>query len=239
MPTIQPYMSDAYTKEFDATVTSVKDGKFVTLSTTYFYPSSGGQPHDTGVLRTKDGKEVKVIYAGFFDGTVSHQVEPEDVLKEGDEVHGVIDWERRYKHMRMHTAAHLVSYVFEHEKGAKVTGNQIGEDKTRIDYQLDDYNPEELRGFEDKVNELIARDLPVSAEVLPRAEAEEKLERLTTLAMGFPEEITEVRLLSIGDVDVQADGGTHVKSTKEIGKVRFLKFDNKGKNNRRVYFTLE
>lgn len=234
---IQPYMRDCYQKEFDASVTGVKDGKFVTLSETYFYPTSGGQPFDTGILRTEDGREVKVIFVGKF-GEISHQVEPEGVLKEGDKVHGVVDWERRYRHMRMHTAAHLVSYVFEHKKDAVVTGNQLGEDKSRIDYQLDDYDPEELQSFEADINDLIDQELPVESLFLSRVDAEERLNRLSTLKVGFPESIKEIRVLKIGDIDEQACGGTHLKNTKEVGRVEFLKFDNKGKNNRRVYFTI-
>lgn len=239
MADIQSYMRDGYRKEFSATVNGVTDGKFVTLSDTYFYPTSGGQPHDTGVLKTTDGREVKVVFVGLFNGIPSHQVEPAGVLNEGDEVTGVIDWGRRYKHMRMHTAAHLVSNIFETKKGAVVTGNQLGEDKSRIDYELDDYDPEELRAFESDVNALIEQALEVRTHVLSRQEAEERLERLSTLKMGFPEHIREVRLVHIGDVDIQACGGTHLANTKEAGRVRFLKFDNKGKNNRRVYFTVE
>ncbi len=239
MADIQPYMRDGYTKEFHTTVKSIADGKFVTLNETYFYPTSGGQPHDTGVLKTADGREVKVIFVGLFGEQPSHQVEPEGVLKVGDEVTGTIDWDRRYTHMRMHTAAHLVSKVFEDKKGAVVTGNQLGLDKSRIDYELDDYNPDELRAFEDVVNEFIEQSLDVTSHVVSREEAEELLDRLSTLKMGFPEHITQVRLVQIGDIDMQACGGTHLANTKEAGKVKFLKFDNKGKNNRRVYFTVE
>ncbi len=141
--------------------------------------------------------------------------------------------------MRMHTAAHLVSKVFEDRKGAVVTGNQLGLEKSRIDYELDDYNPEQLRAFEDVVNEYVSRALEVESEVVSRQQAEETLERLSTLKIGFPEGIVQVRLVRIGDIDVQACGGTHVKNTQEIGCARFVKFDNKGKNNRRVYFTLD
>lgn len=238
MADIHPYMHDAYTKEFSATITSVSEGKFVTLSESYFYPTSGGQPHDVGTLTTVDGRVANVIFVGLFDGRQSHQVAPEGVLKEGDVVSAVIDWDRRYSLMRMHTAAHLVSKVFEDKKGAVVTGNQLGTDKSRIDYELDDYNPEELRAFEEDVNALIAQALKVSTHVLSREDAEETLERLSTLKMGFPEHITQVRLVQIGDIDIQACGGTHLANTKEAGKVSFVKFDNKGKNNRRVYFTL-
>ena len=239
MADIQPYMHDAYTKEFSATITSVSEGKFVTLDTTFFYPTSGGQPHDTGTLTTADGRVVDVVFVGLFNGTPSHQVTPEGLLKKGDVVTGSIDWKRRYMHMRMHTAAHLVSKVFEERKGAVVTGNQLGTEKSRVDYELDEYNPDELRAFEDVVNEYIKQEHEVLSRVVFRSQAEQLLERLSTLKMGFPDNITQVRLVQIGDIDIQACGGTHLANTKEAGRVRFIKFDNKGKNNRRVYFTVE
>lgn len=236
--TIQPYMRDCYRKEFDATVRTVTDGRFVTLSETYFYPTSGGQPHDTGTLTTADGTEVRVVFVGKSDGSISHQVEPENVLAEGDAVHGIIDWERRHAHMRMHTAAHIISRVFEVEEGARVTGNQLGTEESRIDYELADYDPERMAAYAAEVNAIVARDLPVTSEFLAREEAERRTERLNTLAAGFPDAVREVRLLGIGDFDVQACGGTHVRSTGEIGEVVFTQFKNKGKNNRRVYFTI-
>ena len=235
---IELYMRDCYKKEWDTKVKSVKDGKFVVLEESYFYPASGGQPWDEGTLKTTDGREVNVVYAGKFGGVISHQVEPENVLKEGDDVHCKLDWERRYKHMRMHTAAHIISHIFQDKKGALITGNQLGTDKSRIDYQLEDYNPEEMKSYEPLVNEVVKKALPVHAEFLNREEAEEKVAKLSNLKVGFPEDIKEVRLLTIEGFDVQACGGTHLKNTSEVGTVKFIKFDNKGKNNRRVYYEL-
>ena len=233
------YLTDCYLKEFEAVVDSVKDDKYVVLDKTGFYPNTGGQPYDTGKLvRLGDGAEFNVVFVAKFGEIISHEFSPSG-LKPGDKVKGVIDWDRRYRLMRMHTAAHIISYLFEKKKQALVTGGQLDTEKSRVDYQLADYNPEELKSYEKDVNEIIARELPVTSHYVSRAEAEEMTERLSTLKMGFPEEVTEVRLLQIGDVDLQACGGTHIKNTAEIGIVRFIKFDNKGKNNRRVYYTIE
>ena len=231
-------MEDSYLKEFDATVESVKDGKFVVLDNTAFYPTSGGQPYDTGTMMTGDGREVKVVYVGKFGGKISHQVEPEGVLQEGDTVHCEIDWDRRYKLMRMHTAAHIFMQVLHNKMGALGTGNELDVDKSRIDFSLDEYDPELMQSAIDEANEIVARDLPVTVEFMTRAEAE-KEPSLTKLAMGLPENITDVRIVSIGDFDRQADGGTHVRSTKEVGKIVFLNSKNKGKGRKRAYFTVE
>src|SRR3989344_4630266 len=118
------YLADSYAKECAANVLFLKDGKFVVLDQTVFYPKSGGQANDTGIIRTNDGREVKVIFVGKFDGQISHQVQPENVLKEGDKVHCIIDWDRRYKLMRMHTSAHLLSAVINKESGVLITGNE-------------------------------------------------------------------------------------------------------------------
>ena len=129
------YMTDSYLKEFEAVVESVKDDKFVILDQTAFYPQGGGQPHDTGVMQLNDD-DYPVIFAGKFEGKISHEVSKPG-LKVGDKVTGKIDWERRYRHMRMHTAAHIIDAVLFNESGALCTGNQLGLEKSRIDFSLD------------------------------------------------------------------------------------------------------
>jgi len=231
------YLHDAYLKEWDATVTSVKDDKFITLNKTAFYPKSGGQPHDTGTIQTQDGKEYKVIFCGKFDGNISHELDSPG-LKVGDKVHCKIDWDRRYTLMRYHTTAHLISEVIHREAGALITGNQLDTDKSRIDFSLENFDQEKMQKYIDDANAIIQKDLKTSIKFMSRAEAE-KLPQLSKLAKGLPPELTTIRIVSIGDFDTQADGGTHVASTKEIGKIVLIKCDNKGKNNRRLYFKLE
>jgi len=235
------YMKDSYCREFEATVKSVSQGKFIVMDQTAFYPNSGGQPYDTGILtRTSDGKVFKVVYVGKFSGDISHEVENPDgsELKEGDKVKGEIDWDRRYKFMRYHTAAHIISGLIHEKTGAMITGNQLGTDKSRIDFSIDDYDAEQIKGFVKEANEKANAGTEVNTSFITREDAE-KIENISKLARGLPPGIKEIRIVDIVGIDRQADGGTHVKSTKEIGEIQALKCENKGKSNRRVYFSLE
>ena len=231
------YLLDCYTCEFDATVANVKDGKFVVLDHTYFYPTGGGQPHDTGKITTNDGTSYNVAFVGKFDGAISHELDRPG-LKEGDKIHGIIDWDRRYKHMRMHTAAHVFSNVIEKEAGALITGNQLGLEQSRIDFSLENFDREKMKEYEGHANRIVSEAHPVHWHLLPRAEAEARVERLSTLAKGFSPDIREVRLVEIEDFAIEACGGTHLKNTSEIKGIRITKVDNKGAKNRRVYFEL-
>ncbi len=234
-------MQDCYLREFDSTVKSVSQGKFVVLDQTAFYPNSGGQPHDTGTLtRQSDGKEFRVVFAGKFSGEISHEVgnPPGAELKAGDSVHGKIDWDRRYKLMRSHTAAHIISGIIHEKTGAMITGNQLGLDRSRIDFSLEDYDPGIMQGFIREASEKAGGGAPVEISSISRQDAE-KAEGLSRLAKGLPPGIKEIRIVDITGIDRQADGGTHVKNTSEIGEISLLKCENKGKNNRRVYFVLQ
>ena len=229
------YMNDSYIKEFEAVVESVKDNKFIVLDKTAFYPSGGGQPHDTGVFVCND-EEYPVVYVGKFSGEISHEV-TKSGLKVGDKVIGKINWDRRYKFMRMHTAAHLVSSIFHNKLGALITGNQIDEDKTRIDFSMENFDREKILEYIRVSNEIIEQDLPVKVYFLPREQAM-KIQGVVKLAGALPPEVSELRIVEIPGVDLQADGGTHVKSLVEIGTIEFVKAENKGKDNRRVYYTV-
>ncbi len=229
------YMNDSYLKEFDAKVVSVKDDKYVVLDQTAFYPNSGGQPYDTGKMVRGD-EEFPVVFVGKFSGQISHEV-GKPGLKEGDSVHCMIDWERRYKLMRMHTTAHIISTLINKETGAMITGNQLGLDQSRIDFSLEDFDREAFSNYIKLANEVVSRKLDVTATSMPRSEVEANPE-LCKLAKGLPPGIETLRMVKIGDVDIQPDGGTHVKNTSEIGKIELVKLENKGKNNRRLYFAL-
>lgn len=247
------YLRDSYLKEFEAAVKSVKDGKFVVLDQTAFYPNSGGQPYDTGSMtRESDGKVFRVVFVGKFGGVISHEVEnPEEgtTLKGGDRVKCSIDWERRYKLMRYHTASHVLSGIIHARTGALITGNQIGLDKTRIDFSLENYDPGMLQGFIREANDKAAAGAEVRISFITREEAERistqaspgsgPSETLSKLAKGLPPDIKEIRVVDIMGIDRQADGGTHVRNTREIGTITFVKSENKGKDRRRVYFSLE
>ncbi|MBW3004805.1 alanyl-tRNA editing protein [Candidatus Woesearchaeota archaeon] len=229
------YMNDCYAKEFDAIVTKV-DGKFIILDKTAFYPQGGGQPTDTGKL-IKDGEEYKVVFAKKTGGDISHEVDREG-LKEGDKVHCILDWDNRYVLMRMHTAAHILCEIFHKETGALITGNQLNVDKSRIDFNLENFDREKISEYVAKANEIVQKDLPIKIYTLPREEAM-KLPTVTKLANVLPPAVKELRIVEIVGFDTQADGGTHVKSTKEVGEIEVVGAENKGKNNRRVYFTLK
>jgi misacylated tRNA(Ala) deacylase len=229
------YLDDSYLKEFDAVVTSVKDDKFIILDQTAFYPSSGGQPNDEGIL-VKDGEKFKVVFVGKFDGEISHEIDHSG-LNKGDKVHCIIDWERRYKLMQAHTSSHVLSTLIHEETGALISGNQLGVDKNRIDFNLEDYNGEKMIEYVQRANEILKRNLDVSIAYMPREDAL-KIPSMVKLAGVLPPNIATLRIVSIGDFDTQADGGTHVHNTSEIGSLEFLKSDNKGKGNRRVYYRI-
>jgi len=201
------YLKDSYLKEFDSIVEEVNDGKFIVLNQTAFYPASGGQPCDEGMMVNEQGEEFKVIYVGKFSGKISHEVDKPG-LKTGNKVKCKIDWKRRYKLMRFHTATHILSEVLYREANALITGGQMDLEKSRMDFSLENYNLEKVKAYVDKANEIIEKDLPVSIEFLPREEAI-KLPKLSKLAKGIPESLEIVRIVNIGDFDIQADGGTH------------------------------
>ena len=230
------YMNDSYLKEFEAIVESIKDDKFVVLGKTAFYPSGGGQPHDTGTF-VCNGEDYPVVYTGKFSGQISNEVSKPG-LKIGDKVIGRINWDRRYKFMRMHTAAHLLISIFNRESNVLITGNQISEDQTRIDFNMENFDRDKIIQYIQTANEIIRQDLPVKTYYLPREEAM-KIPGVVKLAGALPPNVHELRIVEIPGIDIQADGGTHVKSLAEIGTIEFVKAENKGKDNRRVYYTVK
>lgn len=232
------YLDDSYLRECDAKVESVKNGRYVVLDRTIFYPKGGGQPHDTGkIIRKSDGQEFRVIFVGKFEGKISHEVDKEG-MKEGDEVKCILDWERRYKLMRMHTAAHVLAGGILYKKyGAKITGNQLEPDKTRFDFDLENFDRETFEKAVAEANEILGKDTEVKTYYLPREEAMKNPE-IVKLKDALPPNIDPLRIVEIVGVDIQADGGTHVKNLREVGKIRVIKLENKGKDSRRVYFEL-
>jgi len=228
------FLDDSYIKECDSTVISVND-KYVALDRTIFYPKGGGQPHDVGkILRAND--RFDVVYSGKFSGEISHEVDKPG-LAPNDKVHCILDWDRRYRLMRSHTAAHTLASIMWKDTGALITGNQLDIDKIRFDFNLENFDRETFQGLIEKANRLFETDTPVRWYELPREEAL-KIPGVVKMAGAFPPEIARLRIVEIEGVDRQADGGTHVKNLKEVGRIEFLKAENKGKNNRRVYFSL-
>ncbi len=230
------YMNDSYLKQWNAKVLKVTEGKFLILDKTAFYPKSGGQPCDEGFI-TKNGEKFKVVYVGKFSGEISHEVDKPG-LNEEDFVSCEINWERRFTFMRYHTACHLISNILYRKAKAKITGNQIELDKSRMDFSMDDYSPEKLQAFVDEANKIIQQDLPVTVDYMTPEDVMEKPE-LARLAAGLPKDLQEFRIVKIGDIDEQVDGGTHVSHLKEIGTIELTKTVNKGAKNRRMYFVIK
>lgn len=230
------YMNDSYLKEWTAKVVKVNDGKYIILDKTAFYPKGGGQPWDEGAISRNDDK-FNVVYVGKFSGDISHEVDKPG-LSVGDSVTCKLDWERRYTYMRYHTACHLISNILFRRADAKITGNQIELDKSRMDFSMDDYSPEKLQDYVDEANQIIQKDLPITIDYMSREEVLNQPE-LARLAIGLPENLQEFRIVKIGDIDKQVDGGTHIKNLSEIGKIEVIKTANKGKDNRRLYFILK
>jgi len=227
------YMDDCYLKEFEATVESVKDDKYVILDKTAFYPLGGGVANDIGVF-LKDEQEFPVVYVGKFDDVISHEVSKPG-LKAGDKVIGIINWERRFKLMKLHTAAHLLAAIFHKKSSALITGGKIEPDKARMDFSMEEFSREMIDDYCKLANELIQKDANIKISYMNRVEAL-KIPDMVKLANKMPPEVENLRIVEIEGIDKQADGGCHVKDLIEIGKIEILKVDNKGKNNRRVYY---
>lgn len=228
------YLEDTYKKEFKAKVEKAIENK-IYLDRTAFYPQGGGQPTDTGVLR-HEGEEYKVEKVKKDENGIAHYVDKEG-LKEGDEVEGELDWERRYTIMRMHTAAHALSSALSEKFGCQITGNNLDTDKSRIDFNLEEFDKEQIEKAVEELNEKLAEGAEVKTSSMPREEAL-KDPQLVKLANVLPPAIKELRIVEIEGIDRQCDGGTHVKNAEEMGKIEIVKYDNKGKTNRRIYFTV-
>ncbi len=229
------YMTDSYLRKFEAVVEEA-DGRNVALSETAFYPSGGGQPTDFGTIEAENGI-YNIVKAFKKDGKVWHEAHAEG-LQTGDKVKCEIDWDRRYKLMRMHTAAHIIFTILYNKTGALATGNQLDVDQSRLDLTLESFDRETIQAYIDETNEIIRRGIDVKVYFLQRDEAL-KIPGAVKLANVMPPEVEELRIVEIPGVDLQADGGTHVRNTKEIGKIILLKTENKGKSNRRIYYALE
>lgn len=228
------YIEDSYRRDFDATVESALLDR-ITLDKTAFYPASGGQPSDLGII-LRDGEEFKVLKVEALDCGIVHIVDKEG-LQPGNSIHALLDFERRYRLMRSHTACHILSAVIFKETGAKITGNQIDLSRSRVDFSLDSFDKAKMNEYIGEANRLIRENRPVKTRVLPRDEAL-RIPDLIRLAMDLPDR-EEIRVVEIEGIDTQACGGTHVKSTGEVIGIKMIKAENKGKSNRRVYFALE
>ncbi len=230
------YYDASYTRQLSASVTGI-DADWVELDVTIFYPMGGGQPGDTGTLTTPDGHQIKVIDTrwGESPGSIRHQLESaEHGLTIGDRVDTEIDWERRYKHMRMHTSMHLLGSLIP----VPVTGGAVGAEKSRLDFDLGEHQIDK-EDLTRRMNELVSAAHPVAFGTITEAELDEKPELVRTMSVQPPRGAGDIRTVRIEDVDYQPCGGTHVNNTSEIGPVRISKIENKGKRNRRVHIVFD
>jgi misacylated tRNA(Ala) deacylase len=231
------YQLDGYLKEFTATVTAVKEGA-VALDRTAFYPGGGGQPADTGLLAW-DGEERRVVKVKKEGADVWHTLGGDPLPQVGTEVTGKIDWEPRYQLMRTHTALHILCGVVWRDYGAQVTGGNMQPLKGRMDFEFETLRRELIDEIEESVNEEVAAARPVKLAVLPREEAFQIPDLIRTKINLLPPSIKEVRTVEIEGLDLQADGGTHVANTSEVGRIKIVDYKSKGKINKRIMIALE
>ena len=232
--------TDSYLKEFDAKIVSVdSESRAVGLDRTAFYPGGGGQPCDFGLL-TVDGTEYPVNKVKKHGPDALHFIGGDADLPEvGQTVHGVIDWERRYQLMRTHTAMHILCGVVFCDYGALVTGGNMDPLKGRMDFEFETMRKELVAEIEEAINIETQKEYDVKVAVLPREEAFQVPDLIRTKINLLPEGIKEIRTIEIVGLDLQADGGTHVRNTSEVGKLRVTNYKSKGKINKRIYLEVE
>ena len=240
-PTDLLYTADAYRRQFRSTVVAVDPAVHaVALQASAFFPTGGGQPHDIGTLRPAASQAAVTSVAKDQHGIVWHRLEDAASLPEmGQVAEGNVDWDRRYLIMRLHTAQHIMNGIIWRDHRAHVTGAQISPPEARLDFELPTISQEFAHQLETNINEIVAQNLPVRVLWLPRSEADRDPSLIRLKANLIPRSIDPLRVVDIVGLDRQADGGTHVASTGEVGHVRVIKAVSKGKANKRVRIALE
>jgi misacylated tRNA(Ala) deacylase len=233
------YQTDSYLEKFEAEVTAHDaDSHAVILSQTAFYPGGGGQPADSGTLSAQ-GADYRISRAKKGGEHVLHLVEGELPLPAiGSLIQGEIDWQRRYQLMRTHTAMHILCGVIFRDYGALVTGGDMDPLAGRMDFEFETMHKELVAEIEQSVNREVVKALPVRVEILAREAAFQIPDLIRTKINLLPEGIQQVRVVEIVGLDLQADGGTHVRNTSEVGRIRVVDYKSKGKINKRIYLEL-
>ena len=222
------YWEQPYSRDFKAEVVAI-DGSKIELDQTLFYPRGGGVSSDIGILGGQ-----KVVETTKDGGRIIHNLDSATGMEIGQKIDGSIDWDRRHRLMRMHTAGHLLSALF-YKSNCLITGNQIDVDRSRMDFNLEVFDRSQIESHVSEANILISQDAQVKSYFLDRAEAI-KVPELVKLAEATPPAEEKLRIVEIGGIDKQADGGLHVAHLSEIGRINLLKLENKGKTNRRMYY---
>lgn len=234
--TVLLYTTDAYILEFQAQVVAHAEGGVV-LDRSAFYPGGGGQPCDTGYLSASPDMWA-VTAVKKVNGEPVHIIEGE-LPALGMVVTGKLDWDRRYNLMRTHTAMHILCGVVFRDYGAQVTGGNMDPLQGRMDFEFETMRQELVVAIEEAINAEVAAARPVRVRILPRAEAFAIPDLIRTKINLLPEVITEVRTVELVGLDLQADGGTHVANTSEVGRIRVVDYKSKGKINKRIYLELD
>ena len=230
------YLTDSYKQSFNGIIMSVDESNYgIVLDQTAFYYGGGGQPADSGMLEVA-GVQYPVKRAQNINGKIVHFVDGEpSQVSVGSTATGQIDWDRRYQLMRTHTAMHVLCGVIFRDYGASVTGGNMEPLKGRMDFEFETMRKELVQEIERAVNVEVNNDRQVRTAILPREEAFKIPDLIRTKINLLPENIKEVRVVEIVGLDLQADGGTHVKNTAEIGQIRVVNYKSKGKINKRIY----
>jgi misacylated tRNA(Ala) deacylase len=228
-----PMVELNYVREFEARVTD-RGPDYVVLDRTAFYPEGGGQPYDTGRLEWEGGtaRVTRVLKRG---GSIRHYV---DQVPSVDVVKGRIDWDRRYAHMRMHTAQHLLSGLVFRTYGARTVGNQLYRDYSHVDFSPAGFSQEDLRKIEEEFNKAVAAGVPVTIYEEDRHVLEERIEEDRAIMELIPKGIQRLRVVQIGDLDLCPCAGTHVRNTSEMGRMRILRRRSKGRDVDRITYEL-
>ncbi len=234
------YQTDSYLREFSATIVSVDAAtRTVVLDQTAFYPGGGGQPCDFGSL-TAAGVTYPVEKVKKQGDAVLHYLGGTEALPEVDSaVSGLLDWERRYQLMRTHSALHILCGTVFRDYGAKVTGGDMDPLKGRMDFEFENMRGELVKAIETATNFEVQRGREIRVKILPREEAFQIPDLIRTKINLLPEGILEVRTVEIVGLDLQADGGTHVRNTSEVGKIKVVDYKSKGAINKRIYIEVE
>jgi misacylated tRNA(Ala) deacylase len=230
------FLTDSYLREFDARVERLT-GREVILNRTAFYPGGGGQPPDKGTLSIGPVR-ASVVNVRREGREIIHVLDnpiPDSVL----ELKGELDWERRYAHMRHHSALHVLSGIIWRNFEAKVTGGQMRPDRARMDFSFPgEWTVDVVGEIERLTNEALSEERPVKVYVLPREEALENPDLIRTQVNLVPERVKVIRIVEIEGIDTQADGGTHVANTREVGQMEITGHRSKGRQNKRIEFVL-
>jgi misacylated tRNA(Ala) deacylase len=234
------YQTDSYLQTFPASVTGIDlENHAVIMDRTAFYPGGGGQPYDNGWL-TFEGQSVPIVRPKKAGEAVLHILEANTPLPaQGAPVTGQVEWEKRYKLMRTHTAMHILCGVIFRDYGASVTGGDMDPLQGRMDFEFETMHKDLVSRIEEAINLEVDRNLPVRVAILPREEAFQIPDLIRTKINLLPEGISQVRIVEIVGLDLQADGGTHVKNTGEVGLIRVVDYKSKGKINKRIYVEIE